>query len=93
MLSPRAGVVNPRYPPMTVGYILLPSAIRPEVKTYIQRSEVDPLSIYTDQGVVLLYNFDIIHHLFFFSEIHFFPCKTYKKQELNQIINNRFSGT
>ena len=48
-----------RYPPMTEGYIFLPRAVRPEVKKYIPRSEVDHLSIYTDKEVVLLYNFDL----------------------------------
>ena len=33
---------------------------RPEVKKYIPRSEVDHLSIYTDEEVVLLHNFDIL---------------------------------
>ena len=48
-----------RYPPMIEGYIFLPRAVRPEVKKYIPRSEVDHLSIYTDKEVVLLYNFDL----------------------------------
>ena len=43
-----------RYPPMTEGYIFLPRAVRPEVKKYNPRSEVDHLSIYTDKEVVLL---------------------------------------
>ena len=33
---------------------------RPEVKKYIPRSEVDHLSIYTDEEVVFLHNFDIL---------------------------------
>ena len=49
-----------RYPPMTEGYIFLPRAVRPEVKKYNPRSEVDHLRIYTDKEVVLLYNFDFI---------------------------------
>ena len=44
---------------MIEGYIFLPRAVRPEVKKYIPRSEVDHLSIYTDKEVVLLYNFDL----------------------------------
>ena len=47
-----------RYPPMTEVYIFLPRAVRPEVKKYIPRSEVDYLSIYTDEEVVFLHNFD-----------------------------------
>ena len=43
---------------MTEGYIFLPRAVRPEVKKYNPRSEVDHLRIYTDKEVVLLYNFD-----------------------------------
>ena len=61
-----------RYPPMTEGYIFLPRAVRPEVKKYIPRSEVDHLSIYTDKEVVLLYNFDLTPypHIFgFFLQI------------------------
>ena len=54
-----------RYPPMTEGYIFLPRAVRPEVKKYIPRSEVDDLSIYTDKEVVLLYNFDFTSTPFF----------------------------
>ena len=50
-------VVMPRYPPMTEGYIFLPRAVRPEVKKYIPRSEVDHLGITTDKEVVFLYNF------------------------------------
>ena len=46
-----------RYPPMTEGYIFLPRAVRPEVKKYIPRSEVDHLGITTDKEVVFLYNF------------------------------------
>ena len=42
---------------MTEGYILLQRAVRPEVKKYIPRSEVDHLSITTDKEVVFLYNF------------------------------------
>ena len=49
-----------RYPPMTEGYIFLPRAVRPEVKKYNPRSEVDHLRIYTDKEVVLLYNFDFM---------------------------------
>ena len=64
-----------RYPPMTEGYIFLPRAVRPEVKKYIPRSEVDHLSIYTDKEVVLLYNFDLIPPLYFLpwlnSRFHF----------------------
>ena len=56
-----------RYPPMTEGYIFLPRAVRPEVKKYIPRSEVDHLSIYTDKKVVSLYNFDLIPSPLFFS--------------------------
>ena len=45
-------------------------SVRPEVKKYIPRSEVDHLSKYTDKEVVLLYNFDLTPypHIFgFFS--------------------------
>ena len=52
-----------RYPPMTEGYIFLPravTAVRPKVKKYNPRSEVDHLRIYTDKEVVLLYNFDFM---------------------------------
>ena len=68
-----------RYTPMTEGYIFLPRAVRPEVKKYNPRSEVDHLSIYTDKEVVLLHNFDftstppphthtfLIHNLFILS--------------------------
>ena len=38
-----------RYPPMTEGYIFLPRAVRPEVKKFDPRSEVDHLSITTDK--------------------------------------------
>ena len=61
-----------RYPPMTEGYIFLPRAVRPEVKKYNPRSEVDHLRIYTDKEVVLLYNFDFIPPFFgntFFSQV------------------------
>ena len=60
-----------RYPPMTEGYIFLPRAVRPEVKKYNPRSEVDHLSIYTDKEVVLLYNFDLIPSppIFFYLNI------------------------
>ena len=54
-----------RYPPMTEGYIFLPRAVRPEVKKYNPRSEVDHLSIYTDKEVVFLHNFDFIPPLIF----------------------------
>ena len=61
-----------RYTPMTEGYIFLPRAVRPEVKKYNPRSEVDHLRIYTDKEVVLLYNFDFMSAPQpFFSEIHF----------------------
>ena len=62
-----------RYPEMTEGYIFLPRAVRPEVKKYNPRSEVDHLRIYTDKEVVLLYNFDFISPPPppFFSEVHF----------------------
>ena len=60
------------YPPMTEGYIFLPRAVRPEVKKYNPRSEVDHLRIYTDKEVVLLYNFDFIPPSILF-EIHSFP--------------------
>ena len=60
-----------RYPPMTEGYIFLPRAVRPEVKKYNPRSEVDHLRIYTDKEVVLLYNFDFMSPPTFFSEVHF----------------------
>ena len=49
-----------RYPPMTEGYIFFTEGRRPEVKKYIPRSEVDHLSIYTDEEVVFLHNFDIL---------------------------------
>ena len=59
-----------RYPPMTEGYIFLPRAVRPEVKKYIPRSEVDHLSITTDKVVVFLYNFrftpTLTHFIFSF---------------------------
>ena len=60
-----------RYTPMTEGYIFLPRAVRPEVKKYNPRSELDHLRIYTNTEVVLLYNldFNVKHqnfvHIFF----------------------------
>ena len=46
--------------PLSEGYIFLPRAVRPEVKKYNPRSEVDHLRIYTDKEVVLLHNSDLI---------------------------------
>ena len=73
-----------RYPPMTEGYIFLPRAVRPEVKKYNPRSEVDHLRIYTDKEVVLLYNFDFMSPpppFFFPKYIFLFPstCKISSK--------------
>ena len=66
-----------RYPPMTEGYIFLPRAVRPEVKKYNPRSEVDHLSIYTDKEVVFLRNFDFTplffpKYTFFSDDVVFF---------------------
>ena len=47
---------------------------RPEVKKYIPRSEVDHLSIYTDEEVVFLHNFDLIPPLFFAYQIIMETC-------------------
>ena len=61
---------------MTEGYIFLPRAVRPEVKKYNSRAEVDHLRIYTDKEVVLLYNFDFIPPASFSFDIPFFsPSK------------------
>ena len=49
-----------RYTPMTEGYIFLPRAVRPEVKKYNPRSEVDHHSIYTEKEVCFPYNFDLL---------------------------------
>ena len=54
-----------RYPPMTEVYIFLPRAVDPR-KKYIPRSEVDHLSIYNDEEVVFLHNFDLIPSPLFF---------------------------
>ena len=51
-------VVILRYPPMTKGHTFLLRAVRPEVKKYIPRSEVDHLRITTDQEVVFIHNYD-----------------------------------
>ena len=73
-----------RYPPMTEGYIFLPRAVRPEVKKYIPRSEVDHLSIYTDKEVVFLYNFDFnLSPPSFFLTYFFFPSKELNFLDMN----------
>ena len=58
-----------RNPPITKGHFILPRAVRPEMKKYNPRSEVDHLSIYTDKEVVLLYNFDLIPSPFFYQKV------------------------
>ena len=55
------------------GYIFLPRAVRPEVKKYNPRSEVDHFRIYTDKKVVLLYNFDFIPPPTFSRNTFVFP--------------------
>ena len=50
-----------RYTPMTEGYIFLPRAVRPEVKKYTTRSEVDHHCMSTEKEVCLPYNFDFQH--------------------------------
>ena len=75
-----------RYPPMTEGYIFLPRAVRPEVKKYIPRSEVDHLSIYTDKEVVFLYNFDSPPQIFFSSrKLQNIGCKHMIAENLQTI--------
>ena len=75
-----------RYPPMTEGYIFLPRAVRPEVKKYIPRSEVDHLSITTDKEVVFLYNFRFPP-----PQSFFFVLRTEQKQDIAQYHSLLFS--
>ena len=66
--------------------------LRPSVKKYNPRSEVDHFRIYTNKEVVLLYNFDFIPPpLFFFvGNTFFFPRRKlffYNLEEQSQYVN------